>query len=78
MSRTSAVSVSLPPTQQLLGRAVRQEIQDKVLRRLEHWIRERYGGLDVAREATERYELAAVRLPKRPEMHLGRKRGGER
>lgn len=60
------------------GRAVRPEIQDKVLRRLEHWIRERYGGLDVAREATERYELAAVRLPKHPETHLGRKGGGER
>ena len=51
------------------GRAVRPEIQDKVLRRLEYWIRERYGGLEVARQATERYELAAVRLPKRPEVH---------
>lgn len=45
------------------GRAVTPEIQDSVLRRLEGWIRERYGSLDVAREATERYELAAVRLP---------------
>lgn len=46
------------------GRAVTPEIQDSVLRSLEGWIRERYGSLDVAREATERYELAAVRLPK--------------
>jgi SAM-dependent methyltransferase len=45
------------------GRAVTPEIQDRVLRRLEDWIRERYGSLDVARDATERYELAAVRLP---------------
>lgn len=45
------------------GRAVTPEVQDRVLRRLEEWILERYGSLDVAREATERYELAAVRLP---------------
>jgi SAM-dependent methyltransferase len=44
------------------GRAVTPEVQDSVLRRLEEWIRERYGSLDVARDATERYELAAVRL----------------
>jgi hypothetical protein len=47
------------------GRAVRPEVQEDVLRRLEDWIRERYGGLDVEREATERYELAAIRLPDR-------------
>lgn len=47
------------------GRAVTPEVQDSVLRRLEDWIRERYGNLDVARDATERYELAAVRLPQR-------------
>jgi SAM-dependent methyltransferase len=46
------------------GRAVAPEVQDGVLRRLEDWIRERYGSLDVAREATERYDLAVVRLPK--------------
>lgn len=46
------------------GRAVTPEVQDSVLRRLEDWIRERYGSLDVARDATERYELAAVRLAK--------------
>jgi SAM-dependent methyltransferase len=46
------------------GRAVTPEIQERVLRRLEDWIRERYGSLDVARDATERYELTAVRLPK--------------
>ena len=51
------------------GRVLQPEIQDKVLRRLEYWIQERYGGLDVARDATERYELAAVRLPKRSEVH---------
>lgn len=44
------------------GRAVAPEVQDRVLRRLEEWIRERYGSLDVALDATERYELAAVRL----------------
>lgn len=46
------------------GRSVTPEIQDSVLRSLEGWIRERYGSLDIARDATERYELAAVRLPK--------------
>jgi SAM-dependent methyltransferase len=46
------------------GRAVTPEIQDSVLRRLEEWIRERYGSLDAALDATERYELAAVRLLK--------------
>ena len=45
------------------GRAVPPEVQERVLYRLEEWIRDRYGGLHVAREATERYELAAVRLP---------------
>jgi SAM-dependent methyltransferase len=45
------------------GRAIAPEVQDRVLARLEGWIRERYGGLEVARPATERYELAAVRLP---------------
>jgi hypothetical protein len=38
-----------------------------VLHRLEDWIRERYGSLDAAREATERYELAAIRLPRSSE-----------
>ncbi len=46
------------------GRAVSPEVQERVLSSLEDWIRERYGSLDVARDATERYELAAVRLPK--------------
>jgi SAM-dependent methyltransferase len=46
------------------GREVTPEVQESVLRRLEDWIRERYGSLHVAREATERYELAAIRLPK--------------
>lgn len=45
------------------GRAVTPEVQDSVLSRLEDWIRERFGGLDVTRDATERYELVAVRLP---------------
>lgn len=45
------------------GRVVTPEIQDRVLRRLEDWIRQRYGSLDVARDATERYELAGFRLP---------------
>jgi hypothetical protein len=47
----------------LAGRAVTAEVQEGVLRRLEERIRERYGSLDVEREATERYELAAIRLP---------------
>jgi hypothetical protein len=38
---------------------------------LEDWIRERYGNLDVARDATERYELAAVRLPKLSDRKTG-------
>ena len=42
------------------------EIQESVLRRLEDWILERYGSLDVARDATERYELNAIRLPSLP------------
>jgi hypothetical protein len=42
---------------------VTPEIQESVLRRLEDWIRKHYGSLDVARDATEGYELAAVRLP---------------
>jgi SAM-dependent methyltransferase len=53
------------------GRAVTPEVQDSVLRRLEDWIRERYGNLDVARDATERYELAAVRLPKLSDRKTG-------
>ncbi len=44
------------------GRTVPQEVQNTVLRRLEDWIRERFGRLDVSRETTESYELAAVRL----------------
>lgn len=47
------------------GRAVAPEVQELVLRRLEAWVRERFGRLDVERPATERYELAAVRLPRR-------------
>jgi hypothetical protein len=42
---------------------VQPEVQETVLRRLEAWIGERYGNLDVERDATERYELAAIRLP---------------
>lgn len=50
------------------GRAVAPEVQERVLHRLEEWIRERYGSLDVAQRAAERYELAPVRLP-RPSNH---------
>lgn len=53
------------------GRAVMPEVQDSVLRGLEDWIRDRYGGLDVARDATERYELAAVRLPELSDRKTG-------
>lgn len=45
------------------GQAVTPAVQEEVLGRLESWIRERYGSLEVEREATERYRLAAVRLP---------------
>lgn len=45
------------------GRAVAPEVQDRVLRRLEDWIREHYGSLDVSRDATESYELSAIQLP---------------
>jgi SAM-dependent methyltransferase len=47
------------------GRAIAPEVQERVLRRLEDWIRERHGGLDIERDATERYELSVVRLPGR-------------
>ena len=46
----------------LAGRDVAPELQEKVLHRLEDWIRVRYGSLDVERGATERYKLLAVRL----------------
>jgi ubiquinone/menaquinone biosynthesis C-methylase UbiE len=49
------------------GRAVTPRIQGAVLEQLETWILNRYGGLDVSRHAVERYELAAVRLPRHPE-----------
>lgn len=45
------------------GRAVPPDVQESVLRRLEEWVLKRYGSLEVERDATERYELAAVRLP---------------
>lgn len=48
----------------LAGRAVTPEIQNTVLSQLEEWIRDRYGKLDVARDATEHYDLTAIRLPK--------------
>lgn len=57
----------------LAGRAVTPEIQQSVLHRLEDWIRESYGSLDVERDATERYELAAIRLPKRSRGNQGAK-----
>lgn len=44
------------------GRTLPAAVQEDVLRRLEEWVRERWGGLDVAGEATERYELTVVRL----------------
>lgn len=46
------------------GRPLAPEVQDEVLSRLEDWIRRRYGSLDVTGDATERYELVAIRLPK--------------
>jgi len=53
------------------GKAVSPETQDSVLRRLEDWIRQSYGSLDVERETTERYELAAIRLPTLPKENPG-------
>jgi len=55
------------------GRAVTPEVQERVLGRLEDWIRERYGSLDVARDAKESYELAAVRLPEFFKRTIGEK-----
>ena len=46
------------------GRAVPPEVQDSVLQRLEEWVLEHYGSVDASRDATERYQLCAVRLPK--------------
>lgn len=46
------------------GRPLAAEVQNEVLGRLESWIHQRYGSLDVTRDAIERYELAAIRLPK--------------
>lgn len=57
----------------LAGRAVTPEMQESVLNRLEDWIRKRYGSLDVERDATERYQLAAIRLPKSLRTNLGAK-----
>lgn len=53
------------------GWAVTAEVQDRVLRRLEDWVRERHGSLDVTRDAIECYDLAAVRLPKRTGQDMG-------
>lgn len=58
----------------LAGRAVTPEIQERVLGRLEDWIRERYGSLDAAREANERYELTAIRLPESSDKNPGAKK----
>jgi SAM-dependent methyltransferase len=59
----------------LAGRAVAPEIQDRVLRRLEDWVGQRYGSLDVERGATERYELAAIRLPRLSDRNPGTEKG---
>lgn len=53
------------------GRAVSAELQESVLQRLEEWVRESYGGIDVERQATEHYDLAAVRLPRLSESNDG-------
>jgi len=53
------------------GRAMIPEIQDRVLRQLEDWIRERFGSLDVARDGTERYDLTMIRLPELSERKTG-------
>ncbi|HMB51898.1 MAG TPA: class I SAM-dependent methyltransferase [Thermoanaerobaculia bacterium] len=53
------------------GRTLAPKVQEEVLRRLEDWIRDKYGSLDVEAEATERYRLAAIRLPKHSEQDKG-------
>lgn len=53
------------------GQAVTPAVQEEVLRRLESWVRVRYGSLEVEEEAIERYQLAAVRLPKRSSTNGG-------
>ncbi|MEA2604672.1 MAG: hypothetical protein QOF89_5664 [Acidobacteriota bacterium] len=52
----------------LAGTAVDPDLKREVLERLEAWARETFGTLDITREATEAYELAAVRLPVREEI----------
>ena len=49
----------------LAGTAVAPELRCDVFDRLAAWAERRYGGLDAVRQATERYELTAVRLPPR-------------
>lgn len=63
VERTSDALAAWRAKAGLGGRAVTPEVQERVLGRLEDWVRERYGSLDVAREETERYELAAIHLP---------------
>lgn len=48
----------------LAGRTVSAQVQETVLRRLEEWAVETFGSLDAERDATERYELTAIRLPR--------------
>lgn len=55
------------------GRTVTPEVQERVLSRLEDWVRERWGSLDVARDATERYELVVVRMGETFREQQGRK-----
>ena len=50
----------------LAGIPLPAPVRDEVLDRLEAWARRRYGDLDTVREASESYELSAVRLPPLP------------
>ena len=47
----------------LAGTAIPYDLQREVLDRLEAWARQTWGDLETYRDATESYELTAVRLP---------------
>lgn len=49
----------------LAGTAVTPRVRREVLERLETWAKERWGELEISRDAIEAYELVAIRIPPR-------------
>jgi SAM-dependent methyltransferase len=47
----------------LAGTAVEPGVRQEVLERLEAWAMERWGELEISRDATDAYELVAIRIP---------------